>query len=405
MGAPGDDLDPAAVLALLPYLHESVMVVRRDWSVSVDLTPPEGILGYGPATGVHPFSLMHPDDVERVAAYAQQAMESEPGWQGSLSARLQRRSGEYANFYVRFHNRLDDPVLQGIVVASRPVGEGGAIADRSSDPMSIELVGDNLPVGLILLSQAGEAIYANAIACDLLDVSLGDLSQGVLPTAIEPVDRREILAIIARLRARPGRETFTCTVHAAEPRLLNATFVSRADESSDGAVRFVIITLEDVTHRLAREQHLEHRANHDSLTGLPNRAWLLDHLHELLAAAQPVLLAFVDLDGFKPVNDRLGHAAGDEVLAACAGGLAKALLPGERVARVGGDEFVVVTSVDIDAEHLRRRLRASIEELGIARHELVGASVGVARSHPGDQPWDLLGRADAAMYQDKRRRS
>lgn len=403
MGDAAEELEPSVVRALLPYLAESVMVVQRDWTVSVDLTPPEGLLGYGPATGTHPFSFMHPDDVERVALYAQQAMESEPGWQGSLDVRLQRRGGDYGQFHVLFHNRLDDPLLAGIVVASRPIETEGTSGPLVAS-FGVELVGDHLPVGLVLLPESGEALYANSIACELLDVSVQDLKQGILPTTIASVDRAEILAIIARLRARPGRESFDCTVTATEPRLLSATFVSRADVGSHGDVRVVIITLEDVTHRLAREQHLEHRANHDSLTGLPNRAWLLDHLHARLDAQETVLLAFVDLDGFKPVNDRLGHAAGDRVLAACAAGLASALLPGERVARVGGDEFVVVAAADADADQLRHRLRASIEELGVARHELVGASVGIACSSPGDQPWDLLGRADAAMYHDKRHR-
>ncbi len=404
MGDAAEELEPSVVRALLPYLAESVMVVQRDWTVSVDLTPPEGLLGYGPATGTHPFSFMHPDDVERVARYAQQAMESEPGWEGSLDVRLQRRGGDYGRFHVLFHNRLEDPLLAGIVVASRPIEAEGSAAGSLAAPFGAELVGDHLPVGLVLLPASGEALYANSIACELLDVSVQDLKQGILPSTITPADRAEILGIIARLRSRPGRESFDCTVNATEPRLLSATFVSRADVGSQGDVRVVIITIEDVTHRLAREQHLEHRANHDSLTGLPNRAWLLDHLHARLDAHETVLLAFVDLDGFKPVNDRLGHAAGDRVLAACAAGLARALGPGERVARVGGDEFVVVAAPDADVDQLRYRLRASIEELGVARHELVGASIGIACSSPGDQPWDLLGRADAAMYHDKRHR-
>jgi diguanylate cyclase (GGDEF)-like protein len=170
-------------------------------------------------------------------------------------------------------------------------------------------------------------------------------------------------------------------------------------------VQYVIITVEDVTHRHARERHLEHRANHDSLTGLPNRAWLLDHLDERLAAGARLDVAFVDLDGFKAVNDRLGHAAGDDLLAEIGEALRVAMVDGETVARVGGDEFVVVGDHHdpVERDDLRARIRKAVEgTTGAALHD-VGVSVGITASEPGDQPWDLLGRADAAMYGDKRR--
>ena len=348
MGESDDGMDPDLVKALMPYLTESVMVVRRDWTVPFDLGPPEGMLGHGPATGVHPFSIMHPDDVERVASFAQQAMESEPGWHGHLEARLQHRDGDYRLFEVDFHNRLDDPLLQGIVVRSRQAEHIGVRAGALPDSLGIEVLSEHLPVGLVLLDPTGRVTFANKLACDLLDVQIESLEAGEIPPSLDEVDRQQVVEIVRRLCAHPGRETFTCEVGGPDGRVVSMALVSRAGPATAGGVQYVIVTIEEITNRRAREQHLEHRANHDSLTGLPNRAWLLDHLHDRLAQDEPLLVAFVDLDGFKGVNDRMGHAAGDDVLAAVAGGLAAALEPHERVARVGGDEFVVVAPLAAD---------------------------------------------------------
>jgi diguanylate cyclase (GGDEF)-like protein len=406
---------PEVLVRLLPYLDMSVMVVQRDWTVSADLGPPGGVLGRGNAAGGHPFRSMHPDDVERIAGHAQRAMESEPGWRGSFEVRAQRGDGSYGLFDVELHNRLDDPVLHGIVVVSRPLPDPQP-ADAPSLPAEVAATvqlgaGDHLPIGLLLLDAEGDVVFVNQTAADLLGTDRDTLLDGFVPEGFAAVDREEILAILHRLRAAPGRESFTAALLGDSPRLLSATFVSRAGEGTGDRVQFVVVTLEDVTHRLAHERNLEHRANHDSLTGLPNRSWLLDHLHERLAAASTVLVAFVDLDGFKGVNDRGGHAAGDHLLAEVAGALASGLGPGEAVARVGGDEFVVVAGTDplppdgpdLAADALRRRIRAAVLGVPGAAREAVGVSIGITRSRPGDQPWDLLGRADAAMYAHKRR--
>jgi diguanylate cyclase (GGDEF)-like protein len=400
----------AMVARLAPYLNQSIMVLRRDWTVVADLAPPGGLLGRGLATGHHPFAAMHPDDAERVAAFAQEAMHSEPGWRGATDLRAQRADGTWGTYRIRVHNRFDDPVLEGMVVVSDELAEPGTGAPASTTvdamaTLSLEVVGDHLPVGLLLLDHLGDVAFANAAACELLGTHPDALRAGQPPEGLAPEVQDEVLAILHRLRAAPGRETLTAALGGDPPRLLSGTFVSRAGAGTGGAVQYVIITVEDVTHRHARERHLEHRANHDSLTGLPNRAWLLDHLDERLAAGARLDVAFVDLDGFKAVNDRLGHAAGDDLLAEIGEALRVAMVDGETVARVGGDEFVVVGDHHdpVERDDLRARIRKAVEgTTGAALHD-VGVSVGITASEPGDQPWDLLGRADAAMYGDKRR--
>src|SRR5215208_6889068 len=128
---------------------------------------------------------------------------------------------------------------------------------------------------------------------------------------------------------------------------------------ADGAARTTIIrfahlftpgvdagfvgTIEDVTDRLAFEAQLAHQANHDPLTGLPNRTKLADYVAErFVRGGSGLACLFLDLDNFKVVNDSLGHSAGDELLAEVAGRLRTSVRPGDMVARFGGDEFVVV---------------------------------------------------------------
>ncbi len=157
-----------------------------------------------------------------------------------------------------------------------------------------------------------------------------------------------------------------------------------------------------------------HRALHDPLTGLPNRTLLMDRLeHELHQARRhggDVALFFIDLDGFKSVNDELGHRAGDALLQALADELVSMLRAGDTLARFGGDEFVLLCprSNALTKDQIRLRLDSAIDtvtaELGLGSVRF-GASVGAAKSDGRDcTAEDLLKAADAAMYEAKRSR-
>jgi diguanylate cyclase (GGDEF)-like protein len=179
-----------------------------------------------------------------------------------------------------------------------------------------------------------------------------------------------------------------------------------------GGEPFIVATVSDETDHRRSSEELFHRAVHDPLTGLPNRVLLVDRLTQALARAdrraRDVGVLYVDLDGFKTVNDTWHHAVGDEVLRIVADRLADVIRPEDTVARFGGDEFVVLCEELTDAADARlvaeRILRAVARPIthraGRCR---LGASIGVvlADGHTGAEA--LIERADRAMYAAKGR--
>jgi diguanylate cyclase (GGDEF)-like protein len=153
-----------------------------------------------------------------------------------------------------------------------------------------------------------------------------------------------------------------------------------------------------------QRQRLSHRAAHDSLTGLANRERFTAVVDDALRDENSPAVAFIDLDGFKGINDRFGHAAGDVVLQVAAERI-RSVVRGEDVpARLGGDEFAVLLPASSSAATVAERVRARlVEPFSVeGRTVMVGASVGLAFGHPGEDAEALLRRADTAMYAAKR---
>jgi diguanylate cyclase (GGDEF)-like protein len=167
--------------------------------------------------------------------------------------------------------------------------------------------------------------------------------------------------------------------------------------------RSLILNLRDVTDQRALEMELEQRAHNDMLTGLPNRAALTTRL-AALPPNERITLLFIDLDGFKMINDSLGHKRGDAVLRDAAQCIAAQVTPDVTVGRLGGDEFLAILphANPADAKALAAQMILAIEQAG-ARHSRfpLSASIGIAAGSPGDAPERLLHRADQAMYEAK----
>ncbi len=177
------------------------------------------------------------------------------------------------------------------------------------------------------------------------------------------------------------------------------------------AVDGIVATFRDVTEQRNLERQLSHRAFHDELTGLANRALFLDRMDHALRVTRPevdpVVVLFVDLDDFKSVNDALGHAVGDQLLKTVADRIRRAAGTGDTAARLGGDEFAILLEdrggIDRSIDVAERLLDSLREPESIAGYDVaVLASVGVAVAAPGMTTTNLLRDADIAMYEAKR---
>ncbi len=217
----------------------------------------------------------------------------------------------------------------------------------------------------------------------------------------------EVEDVLRGIRALARLE---CRCLPAGPERATAIEVAALRGAGGGAV----VVQSDVSWRRRLEDELTHRATHDELTGLPNRAALMERLRASISRLQDgqmLAVLFCDLDGFKDINDGLGHAVGDQVLVAVARRLRQRCRSADVVARFGGDEFVIVQPVP-DVARARatadRLVEALAEPISVGDAEVApGASIGITvvdSLPPGDDPvGTLLRDADTAMYHAKER--
>ena len=283
-----------------------------------------------------------------------------------------------------------------------------ATAER--DAVRWQRLFEDTPLGICVATFAeGEVVEANRVLLAMLDRTSGEVIGARFTSFSVPGDPTRI-----------DRERLLRTGHATmEKRYLRGdgrTLWLRVASSlvvEDGEYRILSIC-EDVTEAHRARAQLAHRADHDALTGLPNRERLRRRLRTLLedvraGRSDGVGLLFLDLDRFKVINDSLGHAAGDRLLREVAGRLQRSTPPDDLLARLGGDEFALVTGDHLRAAELAERLVAVLEapfELD-GREVTVGASIGVSvrvdRAHHDLVDEDaVLREADTAMYAAKR---
>ena len=262
------------------------------------------------------------------------------------------------------------------------------------------------PTGMALVRLDDSRIVdANQSLADMLGRSLASL----IGIGIREITHPDDLRAAATQRAR--LELGIADTYLLDQRYLRSDgqFVwarTRVSVTEDDGVALAITHIEDVTDQRLAAERLLHAATHDGLTELPNRAALVERLDELLvdASAGQISVLFIDLDNFKMVNDSLGHGVGDELLRRIAGRLRRVMRDNDRLARFGGDEFVVFVDGGVDPAVVAERLRRAVQQpLVIDEHELVvTASIGFAVNTGNNLTADdLLRDADAAMYRAK----
>ena len=296
--------------------------------------------------------------------------------------------------------RADD-VAAGVLATLWPSGSG-AVAARvrdavaEADRVGTRLIGRWLTGGAHISEDERQQLAALGGMID--QVTLDDLVKAYL------VWRDVLFAVLDEEAGRLG----------APPELV-AEVRSVVSRNNDGSIVRMARCYEEERRALrldldAERAKLAYLALHDALTGLPNRVLLFDRIEHALRAASrnqgALAIYFVDLDGFKAINDRLGHEAGDQLLVAVSARLCAAVRNSDTVARLGGDEFVVL-SQDLD-DMQRPAVVADRIITALSRPFLLGgstvsisASVGIAAAGGEDRPRDLLLRADVAMYAAK----
>jgi diguanylate cyclase (GGDEF)-like protein/PAS domain S-box-containing protein len=207
---------------------------------------------------------------------------------------------------------------------------------------------------------------------------------------------------VFRLRAQPLTGE-PCWIEVHRRRYVDA----------DGSIDGVQVSFRQVDAEVEAERALEHQARTDSLTGLPNRRSGLEGLAQRMAThrrhGDQLAVAFCDVDGFKEINDRHGHAVGDEVLRGVAARVRASVRATDTVSRVGGDELLVVMTGISDAEHGRAVVDKISGAFGVPIETSVGAlpitlSIGLVMATPGESVDDVVDRADRVMYEVKRAR-
>ena len=270
------------------------------------------------------------------------------------------------------------------------------------------------PIGMALTTEAGDFLYINRSLHEMLGYAPEAMTGMNLVELTHPDDANNAQRFFKQLAAGEVRQFQgeTRYVKADGDTMLAALTVSTINNFAGEPFQFVV-QIEDVTARRTAQDQLTHQVLHDTLTGLPNRILLFDRLRQSLERAKrlpgSVVVIFVDLDGFKMVNDSMGHDAGDELLKEISSRLVSAVRPSDTVARLGGDEFVVVCETlpdESEATSIARRIEESVSapcflESGEAR---VTASLGIVFASPHHtEPDTLIREADTAMFLAKSR--
>lgn len=375
--------------------------------------PPEAFLA-DPALW---YTCMHPDDVARVRAEEVRTFRAEVAF--DCEFRMRHRDGRELFVWER------DAIIRD--ASGRPTHTQGVLmdvtglrqmrdaldAERASAARYLEVAG----TAILVLDRAGRVELLNRAGYELVGRPEGSLDGGDWHSAVhspedEPEMRRWFTKAMTDGRVPPLVEG---RVRRPDGELRTVSWTNRLMRDEHGQVTGFVASGSDVTERRAAAAQITHLANHDAVTGLPNRRLFNEHLGLALArarrAGRAVALLYLDLDDFKLVNDSLGHTAGDRLLVKVARRLRVRSRDADLLARHGGDEFLVLLS-DLDpataaedaeqaAHGLLDALAAPFVVSGAEFH--VGASIGISLN-PADagEADTLLRHADAAMYQAKR---
>jgi diguanylate cyclase (GGDEF)-like protein/PAS domain S-box-containing protein len=418
---PGTDASPAVAAdaadvafaratALAEHSTDIIAISTLDDGVSWVSPSVERVLGYAPdrVLGRCPSEIVHADDLAPLIASFQTVI-ADPAVSQPVEVRALHADGTYVWFECTINNRLDDPVVSGLVLSLHNIDARRRSEERlRASELRTRAILETAADAIITIDEQGTIQTFNGAAERIFGASaeavIGRGYRDFIPTAWAA-------RLISDLRE--GVDLATEPVETIVRRATGEEFPARISLSKvdvDGHIFYTAI-LRDITRQKVTERALEQMARYDDLTGLPNRHLLIDRIEDAIRRARRhggvVGVMFLDLDRFKLVNDSLGHDVGDSLLTLVAYRLRTIVREEDTVARLGGDEFVVLCNGLADvgaltdvAVRLADVLRAPFS---VGNDEVfVTASIGISIWDGGDETaLELLRYADTAMYRAK----
>lgn len=399
--------------SLVQHSSDIITILDADGRMRYESPSVERILGYTPEEmlALNAFDLIHPDDLpqvmERFTAGLQQ-----PGSLVQAEYRARHRDGSWRWMASESVNHFNTPSIGGFVVNSRDITAQKVAANalRESEERYRTIVA-TAHEGIWVIDAAAITTYVNQHLADMLGYAVDEMIGRSLYEFMDDAARIEAQAAFER-RRQGVNETYDFRFRRKDGTELWTLISTSPLYDSAGNFNGALGMITDITVRKQTEARLAHAAFHDSLTGLPNRTLLLERLRAALeqlrhGCASLCGVLFLDLDHFKLINDSLGHLAGDRFLLTVAERLRGCLRTGDTVARMGGDEFVILLPQVRDEraaiEVAERVQQALAEPFMLEGHEVFSAvSIGIALSTQGtERPDDLLRDADIALNRAK----
>jgi diguanylate cyclase (GGDEF)-like protein/PAS domain S-box-containing protein len=315
---------------------------------------------------------------------------------GALSHRSTVKTGDEVGKLAETFNHMANALERRQFEVQQSNDTLSAVIDASP----VAIVCSDLNRRVMLWSRAAEKLYGYT----------AEQATGTPIKIVPPEGSADSLALYRRARSGECIRDFEAKRHRKDGSVVEVRIAAAPMYNPDGSVRGVAWAHEDITDRKRAEAQLRRLAHYDPLTGLPNRSSLQEALGKLLAAGAPTSIALFDLDGFKDVNDTLGHSIGDRLLIEVGARLIEAAgRRGERdqVFRLGGDEFILVIPDCADPRQVASTVEAALmrlcEPFRIGEHVLhIGGSAGIAIApNDGATVDELIANADLALYQAK----
>ena len=399
-------IDAAALMAVSP---DPAIVLDDQGRVGYVNAAMEDLVGARAEDyiGTETLSFIHPDDVMHVLT-SLESVQNRGGRPGTpIEVRIRDKNGSWHWLEVVGRDCRDVEGIGGILCTARDLTRRRMWEIAGNDVVRFQQVVQHARAIVLCLDGDGIVTSVNAAFGRLLGFDPSRVIGSSLSDFAVPEDEEHLREAIKAARAgnRDAVEVDMRRAHSPIPLPVRFEIASLLD---DEVVHSMVVTGQDVSDLRDARRRLEYMATHDSMTGLPNREFLYAWLGERLLAGIDVAVLYADLDGFKSVNDTLGHDAGDELLVLAAKRLSGAVSSADLVSRLGGDEFVVAAVGVSDQEaalSVASRLTGVLEEpfklrAGVAR---ISASVGAVLSAPGDTVPRLLSKADRDMYSVKHR--